>query len=54
MGLVLVFIVAILLLAVFPRWRHSRTWGYAPTGAVGIVLLIMVILLAVGVLRAGF
>ena len=31
-----------------PRWSHSRDWGYAPTGGVGVVLLIVVILLVLG------
>jgi hypothetical protein len=31
-----------------PRWSHSRNWGYAPTGGVGLILVIIVILLLLG------
>ena len=33
---------------VFPRWSHSRNWGYAPSGGVGLVLLIDVVLVLLG------
>jgi len=36
------------LLGVLPRWSHSRDWGYAPTGGVGLILVIVVILLLLG------
>ena len=48
MGLILLIVVVLLLLGVFPRWRHSRSWGYGPTGIVGVVLVILVILLLMG------
>jgi hypothetical protein len=41
----------ILVLALFgalPRWSHSRDWGYYPTGGVGMILLIVVVLLLLG------
>jgi hypothetical protein len=44
-------VIVILLLALFgalPRWSHSRSWGYAPTGGLGLVLFVVVILLVLG------
>lgn len=48
LGTLLVVILILALLGVLPRWSHSRTWGYAPTGGVGLALLIVVILLVFG------
>jgi Protein of unknown function (DUF3309) len=36
------------LLGALPRWSHSRDWGYAPSGGVGLVLVIIVVLLLLG------
>ena len=44
----LIVILVLALLGVLPRWRHSRSWGYYPTGGLGLVLLIVVILLLMG------
>jgi Protein of unknown function (DUF3309) len=48
LGTVLVVILILALLGSLPRWSHSRTWGYAPTGGVGLVLLVVVIFLLLG------
>ncbi len=48
MGLVLLIILILVLLGVFPRWSHSRNWGYGPSGIVGVVLIILVVLLLMG------
>ena len=45
---VLIVILVLALLGVLPRWAHSRSWGYYPTGGLGLVLLIVVILLLMG------
>jgi len=45
---ILIVIVVLMLLGVIPRWPHSRNWGYGPSGGVGLVLLILVILLLSG------
>jgi len=47
-GLLLLIVVVLVLLGVIPRWPHSRSWGYAPTGVVGTVLVVLVILLLLG------
>lgn len=48
MGLILLIILVLVLAGVFPRWSHSRNWGYGPTGIVGVVLIIVVVLLLMG------
>lgn len=50
MGLILVIIVLILLLAAIPVWPHSRSWGPAPGGLLGTLLIILLILWLVGVI----
>ena len=48
LGTILIMILVLALLGALPRWPHSRSWGYAPSGGVGLVLLIIVILLVLG------
>jgi len=48
LGTILIVVLVMALLGVLPRWSHSRDWGYAPTGGVGVVLLIVLILLLLG------
>lgn len=45
---ILIVILILLLLGALPAWPHSRTWGYGPSGGVGLVLLILIILLLLG------
>jgi len=45
---ILIVIVVLMLFGAIPRWPHSRNWGYGPSGGVGLVLLILVILLLSG------
>jgi hypothetical protein len=45
---ILIVIVVLMLFGVIPRWPHSRNWGYGPSGGVGLVLLVLVILLLSG------
>jgi hypothetical protein len=47
-GTVLVVVLILALLGALPRWSHSRSWGYAPTGGVGLVLLVVIVLLLLG------
>ena len=45
----LLFVVLIVLLVgTIPTWRHSRNWGYAPSGGLGLVLVIIAILMLSG------
>ena len=48
LGTILVVFLILALLGALPRWSHSRDWGYKPTGGVGLVLLIVVILVLLG------
>jgi hypothetical protein len=50
MGLVLLIIVVVLLLGGLPHWGYSRKWGYGPSGGLGLVLLILVILMLCNVI----
>jgi hypothetical protein len=48
LGTILAVILILALLGVLPRWPHSRGWGYYPTGGLGLILLIVIILLVLG------
>ena len=48
LGTILIVILILALFGALPRWSHSRDWGYYPTGGVGIILFIVVILLLLG------
>jgi len=48
LGTILIVVLILALLGALPRWSHSREWGYAPTGGVGLALVIVVILLLLG------
>jgi uncharacterized protein DUF3309 len=48
LGTILIVILVMAVLGVLPRWSHSREWGYAPTGGVGLILVIVVILVLLG------
>jgi hypothetical protein len=50
MGLILVVILVLLLLGVVPRWPHSRSWGYGPSGGIAVVLVIVLIIWMLGVI----
>lgn len=47
---ILIVIAVLMMLGSLPTWPHSRSWGYYPSGGLGIVLLILVILLLTGLL----
>lgn len=42
---ILLVVVVLMLLGAMPTWRHSRSWGYAPSGGIGLVLLVLIILM---------
>jgi hypothetical protein len=48
LGAILIVILLLALFGAWPRWPHSRDWGYYPTGGLGLVLLIVVVLLIIG------
>jgi len=45
---ILTVLVVLMLLGAIPAWPYSRSWGYAPSGGLGLVLLVVVILLLTG------
>ena len=48
LGTVLVVLLVLMLIGALPAWPHSRNWGYGPTGGLGLILTILVILLLLG------
>jgi hypothetical protein len=48
LGIILIAVLLLALLGVLPRWTHSRSWGYYPSGGVGVLLFVVVILLLLG------
>jgi hypothetical protein len=48
LGTILIVVLVLALLGALPRWTHSRNWGYYPTGGVGVILFVVVILLILG------
>lgn len=48
LGTILLIVLILLLLGAIPAWPYSRSWGYYPSGFVGILLLVVVILLLTG------
>lgn len=48
MSTILLVILILLLVGALPTWPHSANWGYAPSGGLGLVLLIVIILLLTG------
>lgn len=48
LGAILIVIVILAIVGALPRWPHSREWGYYPTGGLGMILLIVLVLLLLG------
>jgi hypothetical protein len=48
MGTVLLVVLVLMLVGVIPTWPHSRDWGYLPSGGLGLVLLIVIVLVLSG------
>jgi hypothetical protein len=45
---ILIVLAVLMVLGAIPAWPHSRNWGYGPSGGLGLILLIVVILLMTG------
>lgn len=45
---ILLIILILLLIGALPSWPHSKNWGYFPSGGLGLVLLIVIVLLLMG------
>lgn len=48
MGTILLVILILMLVGALPTWPHSRSWGYVPSGTVGLILVVLVILALAG------
>ena len=48
LGTILIIFLILMLIGVLPTWPHSREWGYAPSGLVGTVVVVMLILYLLG------
>jgi hypothetical protein len=48
LGTILLIILILMLIGAIPTWPHSRSWGYGPSGGLGLVVVIIVVLLLMG------
>jgi Protein of unknown function (DUF3309) len=48
MGIILIIILILFLVGAFPRWPHSQSWGYTPSGILGAILIVVLILFLLG------
>ena len=48
LGMILLIVVILMLVGAFPRWPHSRSWGYGPSSGLGLILVIIIVLVVLG------
>jgi hypothetical protein len=48
MATIIIVVLVLMLLGVFPRWNHSRQWGYGPSGGLGLILVVVLLLMLSG------
>lgn len=48
LGTILLVVLILMLIGAIPSWPHSRNWGYAPSGVLGLVVIIIIVLLVTG------
>ncbi len=48
LGTILLVVLILMLLGALPTWGHSRNWGYAPSGGLGLVVMILLVLVLLG------
>ena len=48
LGTILLIVLILILVGVFPAWPHSSSWGYGPSGGIGLIVLIVIVLLVMG------
>jgi len=48
LGTILLIVLILMLIGVIPTWPHSRSWGYAPSGVLGLVVVVILVLLLLG------
>jgi hypothetical protein len=47
-GTILLIVLVLILIGAFPSWPHSRSWGYGPSGIVGVIVVVLIVLLLMG------
>lgn len=47
-GTILLVILILMLIGAFPGWSHSKSWGYGPSGGLGLLVIIIIVLLLTG------
>ena len=47
-GTILLIILILVLIGAVPAWPHSRSWGYGPSGILGVLLIVLIVLLLMG------
>jgi hypothetical protein len=50
LGTILIVVLILMLIGALPTWGHSRSWGYYPSGGLGLVLIVVVVLLLIHVI----
>jgi hypothetical protein len=50
MRLILIVVLILLLVGAIPAWPHSSNWGYRPSGSIGTVLVVVLVLFLLGVI----
>jgi hypothetical protein len=48
LGTILIIVLVLMLVGALPTWGHSRSWGYGPSGTVGLILVILIVLVLTG------
>jgi hypothetical protein len=48
LGTILIIVLVLMLVGAVPSWSHSKDWGYAPSGGIGLLLVILLVLLLTG------
>jgi hypothetical protein len=54
MGTILLIVLILLLLGALPTWPYARTWGYGPSGILGVLLLLLLVLMFLNVIPWGW
>jgi Protein of unknown function (DUF3309) len=47
-GAILLIVLVLFMVGAFPTWPHSASWGYLPSGGLGVLLIVVIVLLAAG------
>jgi len=48
LGTILLIVLVLMLVGAIPTWSHSRNWGYGPSGGIGLIVVILVVLVLMG------